>query len=217
MSLSKLRRRLRRTLPDAQLELVELPKCRGLKLALINADYPQGPLQPEVMRAVISEPAYWSFCWGSGLALAQRLMTGRQDVRGLTVLDLGSGSGVAGIAAALAGAGRVIACDIDKDACLATAVNAEINGVAIDVIDDLTNLGRRADLVLLADMLYDRANFGLIDLVKNVGQKVLIADSRIKELSRDDFELIDETEARTMPNLGEFDEFRQVRFFSSRD
>jgi len=214
--LSKLRRRLRRTLPDARLDINSLPGCRGLKLALINADYPQGPLHPDVMRAVIHQPAYWSFCWGSGLALAQHLLAGKEEVRDKTVLDLGSGSGVAGIAAAMAGAQRVIACDIDPDACLATAVNAELNGVAVDVIQSLDQLHRPVDLVLLADVLYDRANFGLIDLAKNAGTRVLIADSRIRELSRDDFTPFAEREARTLPNLGEFDEFRVVRFFESR-
>lgn len=215
MSLSRLRRRLRRTLPDARLDLVTLPRCHGLKLALINEDYPQGPLHPDVMRAVIADPAYWSFCWGSGLALAQRLIAGEEDLHGKIVLDLGSGSGVAGIAAAMAGAQRVIACDIDADACLATTVNAELNGVAVEVIDDLDRLGRRVDLVLLADVLYDKANFGLIDRALAAGTRVLIADSRIRELPRPDFRPIAEREARTLPNLGEFDEFRVVRFFES--
>jgi predicted nicotinamide N-methyase len=214
--LSRLRRRLRRTLPDARLDINTLPGCRGLKLALINADYPQGPLHPDVMRAVIHEPAYWSFCWGSGLALAQHLLTGKEDVRDKSVLDLGSGSGVAGIAAAMAGARRVIACDIDADARLATVVNAGLNGVAVEVIHSLDQLHGPVDLVLLADVLYDHANFGLIDLAKKAGRHVLIADSRIRELARDDFVEFAEREARTLPNLGEFDEFRVVRFFGSK-
>lgn len=215
-TVSKLRRRLRRTLPDARLDITPLPGCKGLKLALINSDYPQGPLQPDVMRAVIADPAYWSFCWGSGLALAQVILEGREDMRDKTVLDLGSGSGVAGIAAALAGARSVIACDIDPDACLATTVNASINDVDIRVLANLDELESPVDIVLLADVLYDRANFSLIDRAIAAGRRVLVADSRIQTLERDDFIETGRREARTMPNLGEFDEFRTVRFFQLR-
>ena len=66
-------------------------------------------------------------------------------VAGKTVVDLGSGSGVAGIAAALAGADRVIASDTDPDARLATTTNAGVNGVRIDVTDTLPKV---CDLLL---------------------------------------------------------------------
>ncbi len=49
---------------------------------------------------------------------------------GVSVLDLGSGSGILGIAAARLGAARVLALDIDPQAVKATRENARINGVA---------------------------------------------------------------------------------------
>jgi ribosomal protein L11 methyltransferase len=49
---------------------------------------------------------------------------------GATVLDLGSGSGILGIAAAKLGAARVLALDIDPQAVKATKENARINEVA---------------------------------------------------------------------------------------
>jgi ribosomal protein L11 methyltransferase len=53
---------------------------------------------------------------------------------GSRVLDLGCGSGILGIAAALHGAGRVVALDTDPLAVKAAAENAEANGVA-DVLE----------------------------------------------------------------------------------
>lgn len=47
------------------------------------------------------------------------------------VLDVGSGTGILGIAAALLGAGAVEAVDVDADAVHATRRNATANGVAI--------------------------------------------------------------------------------------
>ena len=52
------------------------------------------------------------------------------DLTGKTVLDFGCGSGVLAIAALLLGAERVLACDIDPQALLATRENATLNGVS---------------------------------------------------------------------------------------
>lgn len=50
--------------------------------------------------------------------------------RGKTVIDYGCGSGVLGLTAALLGARRVQAVDIDPQACIAAAANAERNLLA---------------------------------------------------------------------------------------
>lgn len=52
---------------------------------------------------------------------------------GVTVLDVGSGSGVLAVAAARLGAGPVRAVDTDPDARVATAANARANGVTVAV------------------------------------------------------------------------------------
>ena len=55
----------------------------------------------------------------------------QHDVRGASVLDYGCGSGILAMGAALYGADRVDAVDIDPDAVQATVRNAQANGVVL--------------------------------------------------------------------------------------
>jgi ribosomal protein L11 methyltransferase len=73
---------------------------------------------------------------------------------GAQVIDYGSGSGILGIAAAMLGAARVDAFDIDPQALLATAENAAANGLGarLRVHADAAELPAGADL-LLANIL----------------------------------------------------------------
>jgi predicted nicotinamide N-methyase len=195
----------------ARLEIVQLESVPGLRLALINADFPQSPLRAEVMHAVLERPAYWAFCWASGLGLARLLFAHPEWVAGRRVVDLGSGSGVAGIAAALCGAATVVACDLDPDARAATELNARINGVEIEVVASLEGIA--ADVLLMADVLYDAANVELLEQATSRARVVWLADSRVKRIANPGFRLWAEVDASTSPNLGEFDEFRRVRIF----
>lgn len=56
------------------------------------------------------------------------------DIAGLRVLELGSGTGILGIGAALIGAGEVIGVEIDADANLTAEQNAERQGVSLHII-----------------------------------------------------------------------------------
>ena len=64
--------------------------------------------------------------------LALELLAG-VVVPGASVLDAGCGSGALAIGAALLGAGRVVAVDVDPAAIEATAANAGANGVTVEV------------------------------------------------------------------------------------
>lgn len=69
----------------------------------------------------------------------------------LSVLDVGTGSGILAIAAAALGAQRVLACDIDPEACRVAAENARHNGVSdrMEVTGrPLAQLAGKFDLVL---------------------------------------------------------------------
>ena len=216
-NLTELLEALRRTLPSAELEISTLDKMPSIQLALINSNFPTGPLPEQVMRDVIAKPAYWAFCWGSGLALAQWLTDNPKVVANKRVADVGSGSGVAAIAAKQAGAVQVWACDNDQQALLATKTNAELNQVDIELCADINDLSQDLDLILMADVLYDRSNFALVEKIKALNGTLLIADSRIAHIDDPDFTLFHQAKALTLPNLGEFDEFKTVRFFVTGD
>ncbi len=103
----------------------------------------QVPLVPEIWLRVASEvtplwhateawlaqeglePPFWAFPWAGGQALARHVLDAPELVRGLVVLDFACGSGLVGLAAARAGARRVLAVDTDPLAFAATTMNAE--------------------------------------------------------------------------------------------
>ena len=205
---------LQKTLPMAQIEISTLPKLPSLRLGLINSNFQTGPLPAEVMHAVTANPAYWAFCWGSGLATAQWLLHHPQLVAGKQVADLGCGSGVVAIAARLAGAAEVFACDIDANAIMATQANARLNQAQVKLCRDLDELPTTLDVLFMADVLYDRSNFELVVQAKGRTKQLIIADSRVVDVKDSDFCVIHQSNALTFPNLGEFDEFNQVKFFA---
>src|SRR5215203_943056 len=126
-------------------------------------------LRPRDSEALLDEHAfkheeylpYWAELWPSGVALARRV-AGR-SLRGARVLELGCGLGLPSLAAALAG-GRVLATDWSPQAIALLERNAERNGARLETaVVDWTRPGpvvERApwDLVLAADVLYERRN-----------------------------------------------------------
>ncbi len=103
-------------------------------------------------------PPYWAFAWAGGQALARYLLDYPEVVRGRRVLDFAAGSGLAGIAAALAGAARVEASEIDPFACAAIELNAAANEVPIDLLraDVIRRLDGVWEVVLAGDVCYER-------------------------------------------------------------
>lgn len=104
---------------------------------------------------------YWAFAWAGGQALARFLLDAPERVRGRRVLDFGSGSALAGLAAARGGASRVVAADIDPLASVAAELNASLNGLSLETsARDLVGTLEPAaefDLVLAADVTYEAA------------------------------------------------------------
>ncbi len=105
-----------------------------------------------------TEPPFWAAAWPGGQALARYVLDVPATVAGRSILDLGSGSGLVAVAAALAGADRVVASEIDPFGHAAIAVNSERNGVGpVAVLGDV--LGEEppaVDVVLAGDVCYDR-------------------------------------------------------------
>jgi predicted nicotinamide N-methyase len=101
-------------------------------------------------------PPYWAWPWAGGQALARYVLQAPDLVRGRWVLDVGAGGGVVAIAAALAGAARVTAVDIEPYAIEARRLNARANEVDLDLLEaDLIGTDAGWDMVLAGDVWYD--------------------------------------------------------------
>ncbi len=107
----------------------------------------------------VSEPPFWAAAWPGGQALARYVLDPPEVVAGRTVLDLGAGSGLVAVAALLAGAGAVIASEVDPYGMAAITVNVADNGVGpVAVVGDLLDQepDDDIDVVLAGDVCYDR-------------------------------------------------------------
>lgn len=206
---------LSQLLGDARLVACALPGS-DLTLWLIDGDNMHRAFSPEETRRILHEPPYWSFCWASGLAMARYLAAHPQWVRGKRVLDFGAGSGVAGIAALKAGALEVVACDLDPLAIAACRANALLNGVELGYSTDFFAETDRFDLILVADVLYDRANLPLLDQFLSRGREALVADSRVRDFQHPMYRRIEMLQAMTLPDLAEPEAFRHVSLYHAR-
>jgi predicted nicotinamide N-methyase len=129
------------------------------------------------------DPPFWAFAWAGGQALARYLLDHPEAAAGRHAIDVASGSGLVGIAAARAGAAAVTAYDIDPLAAAAITLNAMANNVAVravcaDVLDADGPPG--TDLVLVADAFYERELAGqvlrFLDRTRARGAVVLVGD-----------------------------------------
>jgi predicted nicotinamide N-methyase len=129
---------------------------------------------------------YWAELWASSTVLAGHLRR-RPGLAGKDVLELGCGLGLAGIAAAQAGA-SVVMTDYEDDALEFARFNAALNldeaalsRVALRLMDWRdADVPGRFDIVVGADIVYERKNFeSLRSLVRRVlrpGGVFLLAD-----------------------------------------
>lgn len=106
------------------------------------------------------DPApFWAFAWAGGQAVARHVLDNPELVRGRRVLDFAAGGGIVAIAAARAGAARVVAADLDPFCEAALLMNCELNDVEVafragDALED--DLGAY-DVVLVGDVFYEDA------------------------------------------------------------
>jgi predicted nicotinamide N-methyase len=125
---------------------------------------------------------YWADLWPSARALARHLID-HPPAPGTRVLELGCGVALPSLVLAATGY-RVLATDYDEDALHFARVNAERNGIppldarALDWRH--RPAAHAADLVLAADVLYERRNAealaALLPSVVAQGGSVLLAD-----------------------------------------
>jgi predicted nicotinamide N-methyase len=109
---------------------------------------------------------YWAELWPSSVALAQYCLEHCQ-AEDQTVLELGCGLGIAGVAAARAGA-HVVVSDYEPDALLFARYNA-LRNLPLDTVNsriEFRHLDWRTDqhmkpvdMIIGADVVYERRNF----------------------------------------------------------
>ncbi len=161
-------------------ELVEDPvDIGGRTLTIVHPRTPDELIDEDAFEHEEFLP-YWAELWPSAVELA-RVVSGR-DVVGAHVVELGCGLALPSIAAALGGA-RVLGTDWSPDALGFARLNAERIGVEVETLlvpwGNAGALLERApfDLVLAADVLYERRNADLLlPLLPRLAPEVLLAD-----------------------------------------
>jgi predicted nicotinamide N-methyase len=123
---------------------------------------------------------YWAVLWRSGVALACEL--DGVALGGVRVVELGCGLAVPSLAAARAGA-AALATDSCVEALALVARNAHANGVHVETarVDwaepDALDARAPFDLVLAADVLYERASVApLLSLLPHLAPEAWLAD-----------------------------------------
>jgi predicted nicotinamide N-methyase len=166
-----------------------------LKLYLADDAVSLWELTEEQLGELGLPPPFWAFAWAGGQALARYVLDHPETVRGKSVLDVASGSGLVAIAAMRAGAASALAIDIDAFAAHAAVLNAELNAVTVATSDaDPVGKPTGADVILVGDLFYDRdlaprVLDWLIGLQRD-GKTVLIGDPGRTYLPRDKLEQI---------------------------
>jgi len=149
-------------IPEAKLLIQALPMVPEISLNLIDPDYP---------------------------VMARYLLDKPELVKGKTVIDFGCGSGIVAIAAAMAGAKRSIALDLDPSAILASQLNADLNNTRIELCEEKR-------------FVSDYAN-------------VVIADSRVKPEELKGVCEQQRFQSCTVPDLAEASDFNNVTVYQS--
>ncbi|HEX3722011.1 MAG TPA: methyltransferase domain-containing protein [Nitrolancea sp.] len=146
----------------------------GVKLQLVKpTDF------DALLEAATGDPEqnlpYWAEIWPSGIALADEILAQPETVRGIRVLELGSGLGVTATAAQMAGADLTIA-DYSSESLLLCRYNAlinterEPNALQVNWRDPSAALralaGSGFPVLLAADVLYESRDVDpLLDLI----------------------------------------------------
>jgi predicted nicotinamide N-methyase len=179
-------------------EILLPPLIPEIRLHLASEAAPLWQKTEEELGELGLPPPFWAFAWAGGQALARYILDHCDIVRGRNVVDLASGSGLVAIAAAIAGARRVIAADIDGFASMAIGLNSRLNDVAIEIMNDdlLAKPPPCCNVILVGDLFYEKAlaerACAWLKRAEAEGIDVLIGDPGRSYLPRDELERIAE-------------------------
>ncbi len=150
-----------------QFDVVQTDIRIGPRVVTLHHPRDADDLIDEAAFAIDERLPYWADVWPSARVLAERLLTTRVDERRL--LEVGCGSGLVSVAAAIAGF-DVTSTDYYDEALRFTALNVLVNtGVLIDTrAADWRRFPHdigRFDLVVASDVLYEPEHASLVAAV----------------------------------------------------
>ena len=166
----------------ANTRLQTVPHAPEISLWLADEITPIWKMTEEELGELGLPPPFWAFAWAGGQAIARWVLDNPEEVRGRTVLDFATGSGLVGIAALKAGAASVTGCDIDPFCEAAVAVNAQANGVTMGFTGEnlLEAPPPEVDLICAGDVCYEKPMTGrVLDWLASArgqGTRVLLGD-----------------------------------------
>jgi predicted nicotinamide N-methyase len=199
----------------------------GLVLLLTDELQPLWRATETELRQQGVEPPFWAFAWLGGQAVSRWVVENPQAVAGRTVLDFGCGCGMSGIVALRAGARVTVGVDIDEVACVAAALNSQLNEVALQVVrEDLVGRCdlrwpaqgeevesllaphrevRLPDVILAGDVFYDAQMAARVlpwlQSLANLGVLVVLGDPGRKYLQTAQMQLLAEYRLRTTTEI----------------
>ncbi len=195
----------------ANTALRPVPHAPEIRLHVAAEITPIWKMTEEALSELGLAPPFWAFAWAGGQAVARYVLDNPGEVGGKTVLDFASGSGLCAIAAMLAGASRVLACDIDPFCRAAIALNAEANGVVVSstIADLLDRAPPAVEVILAGDICYEKplAERVLVWLAAAhaAGTRVLIGDPSRTYFPRQGLRRLAQYEVQTTRELEDFE------------
>ena len=190
--------------------LQEAPLVPEVALHLASEVVPLWQATEEALSRMGLPPPFWAFAWAGGQALARYILDHPDAVAGKRVLDFASGCGIAAIAAAMAGATRVEASEIDAFALAALRLNSDANTAAIAATgEDLIGKDGDWEVVLAGDICYERKLaervFTWLQALSARGCTVLIGDPGRNYLPKDGLERMISYAVKTTRELEDSD------------
>jgi len=195
----------------ANTRLQAVPHAPEISLWLADEITPIWKMTEEELGALGLPPPFWAFAWAGGQAIARWLLDNPEEVRGRTMLDFATGSGLVGIAALKAGAASVTGCDIDPFCAAAVAVNAQANGVAMGFTGDnlLDAPPPVVDLICAGDVCYEKPmTERVLDWLASAraqGTRVLLGDPGRTYLPKTGLNFLAEYRVQTTRELEDYE------------
>ena len=105
----------------ANTEILSPPHVPELRLHLASEAFGLWRRTEEELQQIGLPPPYWAFAWAGGQALARYLLDNQDIARGRTVIDIGTGCGIAAIAA-----GNAVVIKPDSQTVLTALIGARL-------------------------------------------------------------------------------------------